>query len=427
MNKKVLSLAMCAIVATCSFTGCNNANVTDETVGEARVNVNVETASVRTIETQAPYTGELVTGNTAMVTSKVTAKIVSINAEVGDWVEKGEVLMKLDSTDYSYQLKQAEASYAQAKASYDSAKTGLNNVGGTSDQSKIQLEQALTSSELSYNNAKNNFERQKELYEMGAISLVTYENAQLQLENAKLAYESAKKNYEIVTDVITPGNTESAENGVKTAEAAMKAASLSADMARENIANTTIKAPISGYVSAKNVSLGQFASAGSPLFTISNPENLEAEIRVTESVIGFVQVGGKAVVNVSSASLKNVEGTISVVNPVKDSVSGMYTVRVSVPNTDKKLNVGMIADVTLVTTESAENALSVSSTAVGEDETGCYVYVVKDGKAEKRFVTIGVTDGEYTQITDGLTDGETVVVKGKEYLSETNNLVNIVE
>lgn len=427
MNKKVLTLTLSAVLAVGSLAGCNNGDETAQTNEEQRVNVTLEEASLRSIEKQAPYTGELMTSDTAMVTSKVSARIVSINAEVGDWVEKGDVLMQLDSSDYSYQLKQAEASYAQAKASYESAKTGLNNVSGTSDQSKIQLEQALTSSELSYNNAKNNFERQKQLYEMGAVSLVTYENAEIQLENARLAYESAKKNYEIVTDVITPGNTESAENGVKTAEAAMNAASLAANQARENIANTTIKAPISGYVSAKNVSFGQFASAGSPLFTISNPENLEAEIRVTEGVIGFLEVGGKALVDVSAASYENLEGTICVVNPVKDSATGMYTVRVAVPNTDKKLNVGMIADVKLVTTQSAENVLAIPDEALILDEDGYFIYVVKDGKAEKRSVTIGVTDGEYTEISEGLSDGEKVVVKGKEYLSEKNNLVNIVE
>ena len=427
MNKKILSISLCALLAVGTVAGCGKDEAKDTVQEVQGVNVTVENAAIRNIETQAPYTGELITSDTTMVTSKVSAKILTINAEVGDWVNKGDVLMVLDSSDYAYQLKQAEASYAQAQAAYNSAKTGLDNVGGVNDQTKLQLEQAVTSTELAYNTAKTNFDRQTELYNMGAISLVAYETAQTQLDNARIAYESAQKNYEIVTGVITPGNTQSAENGVKTAEAAMNAASLAADQARVNIAATRITAPISGYVSAKNVALGQFAAAGSPLFTISNPENLEAEIRVTEAVIGFVEVGGKAIVDVSSASLKAVEGTISVVNPVKDAMTGMYTVRVSVPNTDKKLNVGMIADVKLVTTQSATDAVAISAEAIMQDDSGYYVYVVSGNSAEKRNITIGVTDGVYTQVTDGVAEGEKVVVQGKEYLSDKNNQVNIIE
>lgn len=427
MNKKILSLTLCALLAAGTLAGCSKEQE-KETVAEAQgVNVTTREADVRRVETQATYTGQLITNDSAMVTSKVSAKVLSINAEIGDWVQKGEVLVVLDSSDYEYQLKQANASFAQAEAAYNSAQTGLDNVGGVSEQTKIQLEQAVNSATIAYNNAKTNYDRQTELYNMGAISLVTYESAETALENARLAMESAQKNYDVVINVITPGNRESAENGVKTAEAAKNAASLAAEQARENIANTRITAPISGYISTKNVSLGQFAAAGSPLFAISNPENLEAEINVTEAVIPYVTEGGKAIVSVSSAKLDSVEGTVSMVNRVKDSMTGMYKVRVSVPNTDNALNVGMIADVTLITEQSAENAVSVLTESILQEGEDYYIYVVTDNKAEKRQITLGVTDGVYTQITEGLAEGEIVVVEGKEYLSETNNIVNIVE
>lgn len=426
MNKKILCAIMATAVMVSAFAGCENAE-NEKASENANINVTVETAALRNIETQATYTGQLMTNDNAMVTSKVSAKIITINAEVGDWVDAGDVLMQLDSSDYEYQLKQAQASYSQAEAAYNSAKTGLDNVGGASEQSKVQLEQAVKSAELAYNNAKTNFDRQTELYNMGAISLAAYEAAEIQCETARLAYESAQKNHEIVTTVITPGNEQSAENGVKTAEAAMSAASLAAEQARVNIANTRITAPISGYISAKNVALGQFAAAGNPLFTIVNPENLEAEIKVTETVIPYVTQGGKALIDISSASLDGIEGEISVVNPIKDSMTGMYTVRVSVPNVDNKLNVGMIADVTLVTDLSAENVVSVLSESIIQEGEEYFVYVVKDNKAEKRKVTLGVTDGTYTQITEGVSEGEAVVNSGKEYLSETNNTVNIVK
>ena len=435
MNKRILCAVIAGVMCASLATGCNEKDVdtnkdkeTAEKIEEtAGTNVTVEEAQLRNVENKATYTGSLITNNFAYVTSKVSAKVKDINAEIGDWVNEGDVLIKLDSTDYEYQLSQAKASYAQAEAAYNSALTALNNVGGASEQSKVQLEQAVASAKLAYDNAKTNLDRQTELYNMGAISLATYEGAQIQCENARLAYESAKKNLEIVTGVIVPGNEDSAKSGVETAKAAMNAASLAISQAQSNIENTTITAPISGYVSAKNIAAGQFAAAGNPLFTVSNSENLEVEINVTEAVIPYVSVGGKAVVSVSSATAEKLEGVVTVVNPVKDQMTGMYAVRVSVPNEGLNLKIGMIADVTLVTSKSIENAVSIPEKAILQAGEEYYVFVVNDEKAEKRVITLGVTDGEYRQVTEGIEEGDLVVVEGKEYLSEKNNLVNIVE
>lgn len=425
MSKRFLLIAL-AFALACSMTGCNSVETMEEATDTFGVNVTVNEAVVRDVDVQTTYTGKIVTNDSAAVTSKVSAKIVSINAEIGDWVNKGQVLMVLDSTDYEYQLRQAEAAQQQAAAAYESAQTGLENVSGASEQTKIQLESALNSATIAYNNAKTNYDRQKTLYEMGAISLVAFESAESALENANLALESAKKNKELALNVLVPGNEKSAEKGVESAKAAMETARVAADMAREYIANTTITAPISGYVSAKNATIGQFASPGVALFTIADTSDLEAEINVTESVIPYVKLGGKAIIKIGSAGGDVVEGTVTVVNPVKDAMTGMYTVRVSLPD-EEMLKIGMFCDVTLVTEQSAKNAVSVISTAVLEDADGYYVYVVSGNEAEMRRVEVGVSDGEYTQIKDGIIEGEIVVDEGKDYISEKNNIVNIVD
>ncbi len=423
--KKILSLICVAALCVSVAAGCNDANVTEATDSYG-INVTTSQAVVGDIDTTATYTGSLTTDDFAFVTSKVSAKVKTINAEIGDWVNKGQVLVVLDSSDYEYQLSQAEASYAQAEAAYNSALTAQSNVGGAAEQSKAQLEQALNSAKLAYDNAKTNFDRQKQLYDMGAISLAAYENAKMTLDNARLAYESAQKNYDIMTNVITPGNHSSAQSGVETAQAAKNVASLAVNQARENIANTRITAPISGYVSQKNVANGQFASAGMTLFTISDSSDLQAEISVTEAVIPYVKVGSRALVNVTSANL-SVECEVSVVNPVKDSMTGMYTVRIAVPNEDDSLKIGMFADITLYTEQSAKNVICIPADAIMQEGDEYYVYVAEGDKAVKKVVKVGVTNGETTEITEGLQLGEAVICEGKEYLSEKNNLINVVD
>lgn len=466
--KKILSIALSAGLMAALISGCGSEDASSPTE-TAGTNVTVEEAVLRDISKTVSYTGELMTSDKAAVTSKVTAKITSVKAEVGDWVDKGDVLLVLDSSDYEYALKQAQASYNQAQASYNQAQASYNQVeagqkqadvavssaevsyetvkNGTNEQTIAQLEQAVSAATIAYNDAKTNYDRQEQLYNMGAISLVTFESAKSALENARIALDTAKKNYDLGVNVLAPGNEASAQKGVETAQAsrdsakasldsakaametasaAKEAAQLAITQAKDNIANTTITAPISGYISAKNATLGQFASAGLTLFEINASDNLEAEIQVTESVISHVNVGDKAFISISSSDIKNIEGSVSVVNPVK-SQTGMYLVRVSVPNSDSKLKIGMFADITLVTDESAENTLSVPSDSILQEGDEYYVYVVSGDTAEKRVIETGVTDGLYTQVLSGVKNGEQVVVDGKEYISEVNNIVNIVE
>lgn len=426
--KRVLALVL-AIVLCFAIAGCTGeGNATDATdVTEAGINVTVATATMRDIETTAEYTGELIAGETAYVTSKVSAKVEKINVELGDWVEEGDVLVILDDTDYSFQLSQAQAGYRQADAAYANALAACDNVDGINEQTEAQLAQAVAATKIGYEDAKTNFERQSELYEKGAISLVAYEGAKSAYENATLAYEGAQKNYDIAVNVLGPGNKKSAESAVTTAKAARSTASVAVDQAETMVQNTVVRAPISGYVSSQNVALGQFAAAGNPLFTISDTNDLEVEIKVTESVVSHLEVGGEAKINVPSASGEEIEGEVCLVNPVKDAMSGMYIVRVRVENADNALKVGMVADVTLVTTEGEDDAICVPTAAIVQTEEGNYVYVVNGGYAEKVWVECGVDDGEYTIIVSGLEDGDMVVCDGKDYISEENNFVNIVE
>ncbi|MCD8048221.1 MAG: efflux RND transporter periplasmic adaptor subunit [Clostridia bacterium] len=469
MNKKIVAVIMSFSLAAACLTGCGSGEETEQSDTANATNVTIAAVETRNISSTASYTGELMTSDTASVTSKVSAKITSINCEVGDYVKAGDALIVLDSSDYEYQLKsaqatkeQADAAYKQAEASVTSAEAGVasaeaalnsaqvayNNVAnGSNAQTQSQLETQLASAQIAYNDAKTNYDRQEQLYNMGAISLSAFESAQTALETAKLNLDSAQTAYDLNSNVLSSGNEESAQKSVETAEASVNtakaqlesaqaaltsakasqnAAQVAISQAQTSIANTKVTAPISGYISAKNVTLGQYASTGVSLLTITGIGELEAEIQVTEAVVPYLSVGGEALITVSSAALDTVEGAITVINPVKNS-QGMYTVRVSVPNDDDTLKVGMFADVVLVTDQSESEALAVPANSILQESGEYYVYVASGSFAEKRSVVTGVSDGEYTQIVSGLSAGENVVVSGKEYLSEENNMINIVE
>jgi len=411
LNKRIICLCLSAVMML-SFAGCKK-KAEDEVAANA-TNVTVSVAKEQDISNIITYTGELKAAEDASVSSKIAAKIRAIHVDIGDYVQAGTVLATLDGTDY-------QNAYNQALAGYNSAVAAYNNVAnGSSEQSKISVNQALANAQTAYDNALADYNRQKQLYDIGAISQVAFDACKTQLDTAKLALDTAQQNHDLTVDVVAPGS-------VKSAQASMESAKAALDTARSNLGNTSITAPISGYVASNNAKIGQMATAGVELFAISNSKSVDVEVNVTASVIPYIEVGTPAKISVKSADIENIEGTVTVASPVKNPKTGMYTVRVTIDNEEGKLMVGMPADITL-TTDTAANAVAIPSEALLEDSEGTtYVYIANGNKAERKDVEIGIEDTEFTQVISGIKAGDKVIVTGKEYLSEKNNDINITE
>lgn len=260
-------------------------------------------------------------------------------------------------------------------------------------------------------------------------------------ENAKLSLNTAQKNYDLTVGVVLEESKVNAQSGVDSAKAAMNsaqaqiesaqaavsAAQVGIDSAKNNLNNTVVRAPISGYIASRSANKGQMVAQGVEVYAIKATSTIDAEINVTEAIIPYVTVGTKASVAVKTIGKENIEGTVTTVSPVKDAQTGMYKVSVAIANKDGELKDGMFADITL-TIEASVDALTVPSEALLEEENGTkYVYVANGKKAEKKEVQTGIATDEYTEIVSGISEGESVVLSGKEYLSEKNNAIKIVE
>lgn len=410
MKTKVLSI-ICAALLVCSA-GCGK-NEEKPIEADTAINVTVYKAKPTDIDHMVTYTGEIKALEETSVSAKATGTAQYVNVEIGDYVDAGTVLLSIDSSDYRLQYNQAKAAYNSAVAAYNST------TNGSMQQSTSQLKAAVDGAQLEYDNAKTNYDRMKTLFEMGAISQIEFDGAKTRLSSAELNLNTAKSNYDLTTNVLASETKASAQAAVDSAKAAL-------DIAQNALNNTTVKAPISGYVSAKNINKGQLVAAGSPLFTIKNTDMVDAEINVTESMISYVRVGTKATVAVKSAQLDGIEGTVSVVNQVKNPQTGMYTVKVHINNSENLLKEGMFADVTLIT-EEMEDTIAIPSESIMQDGDELYVYTVNNDVASKSVITTGIVGDELTQILTGIKDGDFVVISGKEYISEKNNKVKIVE
>jgi len=310
-------------------------------------------------------------------------------------LERVEELFKLGAAS-QLELDTAKNNATNAQAAYDTASSG----------SKAQLNSAysaMITAQQQYNTA-----------EISASAPL--DAAESALKTAETALSNAKENIGL-TGISTEENISTASANVESARAGLATA-------QNALNNATITAPISGYISYKNITKGQLTGQGVEVFTIKNASIVNAEISVTESVIPFITEGTQAQVLISSISETPFTGNISLVNTVKNPQTGMYTVKVSIENKDNLIKVGMFADVTL-TTGYNPTATIIHSDSIMQQNNETYVYVANGNTAEKRNILTGIQTPEYTEILSGIAPGEIVVVSGKEYLSDTNNQLNV--
>ena len=413
MKKRILSVLM-ATVLTFAATACGKKGDTEQEDLNA-VNVTVSQAKIDNVERRLSYNGEVLAGDMASITAKVSAKVEDILIEDGEYVEAGTTLATLDATDIRLSYNQALANYNSAKASFDMTSNA------SVKQAETAASQQLKRAEIEYNDAKQNAERMRSLYEMGALSKVEYDAAKIRLDNAELNYTSAKENLDLQTGVTS-------EKTIMSASAAVQAAKATLDIAENNLKNTSIVAPISGFVSSRNLVKGQMVSPGIEIFSIKNTGSVDVKINVTETDIPYIKVGTPAQISVKSASIGPVEGAVSAAEQAKNDQTGLFGVKISIPNEDGKIKAGMFADINLVL-EISENAVAIPSEAIMQKGEEFYVFVAsKDGKtAEKKVVIKGIENTEMTEILSGIDEGEKVILKGKEYLSEKNNKIRITD
>lgn len=437
MNRKITSIIIICLFTLCLF-GCGN-DKANKTAVETGTNVTICKVENKTIEKSLEYTGEAKAETSASVSSKVSGNIVSINANIGEYVDAGAVLASVDSSQYQQAYSQASAAYNQALAALEIANaakqqavSSYNNVSnGSLEQSKLTMDQNVANAQSAYDTALDNYNRQYALFEIGAISQVALDTAKTNLDTAQRALDTAKANAELNKNVIAPQTIESskaaiqqADANIAQAKAAIEQARVALDIASTNLNNCTITAPISGYIASNNASIGQLASPGIELFSIQNSDNIDIEFNVTESVISSIQIGTDATIDITSANIKGIKGTVSLVSEIKDKNTGMYTVKISAPNENKEIKVGMLANISIIT-EKANEVLAIDYNALIQKNEKSYVYVAEGDNAVLKEITIGVTDGKIVEIISGLQSGEKVIVEGKEFLSDKNTKIKI--
>lgn len=271
----------------------------------------------------------------AQITTKISAKVAAISVEVGTAVKKGDVLILLDTKDIEAQVAQAEAGVNTAQANL------LKMEAGARPEQIAQAQSAFDSAKINYTNAKNNFDRNQQLLAAGAISQVQFETSQTQLAAAQAQFNSAQNQL----NMLTQGETQESLNVLRAQVAQSKAA---LELAKTQLANGAITAPVSGIVSVKNINVGELASPGAVLLSVVNVDSLNTKASLPEGFMGNVTIGQEVLVKVTELKDQEFKGKISEINPVIDSRSKSVLVKIDIDNPDSILKPGMLTEIGLI-------------------------------------------------------------------------------
>jgi len=248
------------------------------------------------------------------------------------------------------------------------------------DGDKLRLEVALN--EATMNKLERDYNRNLELQQKGLVSATALDNLKYELAAAKANWELARLQLSYC-DIRSPidGNVTQRLDVVK-------------------IGNTVT--PVGGVIE----------SGQSALFVIEDLDTLMLRVNVPERELAKLVVGQPAQLSFDAVPGHVFLGTISQISPSVNAETATFSVRIRVTQAEGLLRPGMFARVAIIY-ERKPNALQIPRTALLDGDGPPKVFVIKDGKAAERSVKLGLSNGAWIEVTEGLKDGEQVVVVGQ--------------
>jgi len=209
----------------------------------------------------------------------------------------------------------------------------------------------------------------------------------------------------------------SSQSELERAEAMARSTAAQLALLKVRLDRTVVRAPFSGIVGERTVSLGDYVTTSSPLVTLQTVSPQRAAFQVPERYAERLKSGQTVTFRVAALPGKEFSGRVDFVDPVVQLPARTITVKAQVPNPRRELQSGMFIEVRLATAV-RPNAVVIAEDAVLPLQGNNFVWVAANGKATRRQVELGVRTPGFVEVRGGVEAGEQVVVGGQERLAE---------
>lgn len=358
--------------------------------GADALEVEVETLTPRSIQASVLASGSLVHEEEVELTTEEIGKVTEIFVEEGDHVTSGQLLLTIDDETFRAAVEQREAIV------------------------RIQ-EIAIQRQQLTLDNLRTQWERKEELHQRDLIDEDSFDVATNELGIAEIDLRSSHES--------------------------LSQARAHLEQAADRLSKTRTYSPIDGTVTSLDIKVGETAISsttnipGSSLMTIANPDSIHTEVNVDEADIANIAIGQRTLVYAIAYPDQPIEGvidSIAVSAKVAKGAQGLsFAVKIRLEKTEGVvLRPGMSCRAEIFT-EIVDGILAVPIQAVLIDEdrrvsqTRYHVFLHEDGVVREAKVTIGLSDDTYQEITDGLSEGDVVIIGPDRVLRDLEDGDNV--
>jgi RND family efflux transporter MFP subunit len=264
------------------------------------------------------------------------------------------------------------------------------------------VEQARASLSL----AENELRRMRLLYDRKSLAQNDFERYQTTFTNAQQQYEQAKQGAQ--------------KEDKDAARASWEQAQAAERIARKRLSDATLTAPVSGFIAKRNIERGAVAATSLTAFTIVQLDPVEIRVGIPETDISMVHHGQHAIATASALPGVQFLGNVRLISVSAEPETRTYMARITVPNRENKLLVGMIAEVRIMN-DADTDVLTLPATSIMLDPRGAtfvYVYFPNDKRVYAKRVTAGAITRQDIQIVDGINDSDLIVIAGQQLVRE---------
>ena len=390
MNKKIL--AICLVVFNLFIlSGCSD---------ESNSKAETKAYPVKTVELQGKsypvsleYEGLTGGSEVRKLSFKSSGKAAKIYVSKGQQVKKGDKLVDLDKTDLKFAMEGSKGQMEAASAQYEKAVNGAQ----AEDINKAQI--AAKNAEDNYNYCKDLYNKNLTLYEMHAVTKQQLNDIKIKLDGSESEFNAAKETLNQV------------QNGTRREDKKAALAQLNAVKADYNskvnlFEDGSLTADVDGYVVDVLCKEGEMQSAGYPVVLIRS-ENQVVTVGLSDEDVKKIKLGTKAQIKIDN---DKAEGEVMNIVQMADSKSGTYSAEIKLltPIDSSKFYIGQSAKVYI--NEGEKNGIWIPITTILNDGQD-YVYVIEDGRAVKKNITLGQTN-ENLVCVEGLKSGDNLVNEG---------------
>lgn len=326
----------------------------------------------------------------AQLSSVASGIVLAVNAQIGQHVSKGDLLVQIDDGPIRAQLQSAQASLESAQARLAQTSAGANgDVASTGA--------GLAAARAANQTAQLNLHRDQTLLREGYVSQSTVDDAwsaamaaQAQLRAAEVASNNA------AIDPTT--NASVAQANIKNARAEVDVAQSQVAMNASQLAQTQVRAPFDGTVTARDVDPGSLASPNTTLMEVAQVDPTYVDVGLSSDQLPYVKVGTPATVTTSAIPNRVWHGSVKYLDEAAKPGSLTYTARVEIANGDQALRAGMVADVAFVQERKA-NVVLAPRAAVFQTDYGYSMFVIDGGKAKSIPIDVGLQNDQQMEVS----------------------------